>query len=153
MIVALAFVPDQEIVKMMENLMDYFLNINVDIKLINFLIWFDENYVKFNSYKGKDEKGDVYFYWSVYFNVMNNYPKTSNSIEGWHRSLNNDITHKHPSIYELMERLLKEQNRVEIDILQSLFDHSVDYIEDNSFKKTCKILKSLVMLIFWSKLH
>jgi hypothetical protein len=51
MIVALSFVPDIFILKEYQDILDYFLNSNVDSCLIDVLFWFEKNFLKILVYK------------------------------------------------------------------------------------------------------
>jgi hypothetical protein len=82
------------------------------------------------NYKSIDKNGQVYYSWSVHKNVLNKLPKTSNSIEGWHRALNAKITHKNPSLVELIQELKAIQNVTEIQILRSLYEEAKSYNAD-----------------------
>jgi hypothetical protein len=46
--------------------------------------------------------------------------KTSNSIEGWHRSLNAVVSKKNPSLVELFQKLQMMQNNTELSIFTKL---------------------------------
>jgi hypothetical protein len=134
MIISLALVPDKFIKTEYENLLNYFLNTNADIYLIEFLFWFEKQCIDNLMYKGIIGSKS-YCLWSVYENCLLNKAKTSNSLEGWHRILNERIIHKHPSIFQLFSELQIEQNNVEVKILQNL------YGEDNV--NNCNIGKIL----------
>ncbi|KAG0438853.1 hypothetical protein DMUE_2842 [Dictyocoela muelleri] len=59
--------------------------------------------------------------------IMNDVPKTINYLEGWHRSLNNNFIHSHPSIYEFGEELKKQHASVEHKInMLFLYDNKYD---------------------------
>jgi hypothetical protein len=105
MIVALAFVPCKFVSKECANLLAYFLNAGVEDCLINFLMDFETMYISNNKFKVGIDGGDFYFIWSVYFNIIDDIFKMSNSLEGWHRSLNDRISKKNPSIVELVQEL------------------------------------------------
>lgn len=94
MIVALAFVPDEKIVNEFEKLVDYFLNIGVDEEIVNLLMWFQDNYIKNSVYLVGNDEEKNYYSWNVHFNILKKWPKTSNSLEGWHRSLNSIVSKK-----------------------------------------------------------
>jgi hypothetical protein len=137
MIVALAFVPDKNIPREVENLLDFFLNTNVEEYIVDLLVWFEEIYVKNTTYKFEKD-GMKYYTWSIYKNVVDKVQKTSNSIEGWHRSLKKNVNKKNPSLVELFKTLQFVQNNVELSILQSLFIDNVDEYEScDEIFKTC----------------
>lgn len=40
----------------------------------------------------------------VFFNVLNDFPKTSNTLEGWHRIFKELVSNKHPILFEILEK-------------------------------------------------
>lgn len=54
--------------------------------------------------------------WNVHDRVLNDLPRTNNSVEGWHRAFQQTLDCHHPSVYKLVDQFLKEQNRVEIQL-------------------------------------
>ena len=87
------------------------------------MFYFEENYIKKKNFKQKHENGEIYFTWSIYMNVMNDIVRTSNSFEGWHRSIKDRINHKNPGVDELVALLKDIQNITEIYILISLYGY------------------------------
>ena len=47
---------------------------------------------------------------------MQNLPLSNNVVEGWHRTFNNRVSIKYPSITRLVKCILRKQARFEIDI-------------------------------------
>ncbi|CAF4165667.1 unnamed protein product [Rotaria sordida] len=54
--------------------------------------------------------------WNVYDRVLQDLPRSNNSIEGWHRAFNNRVSMKHPTITKLAKCILREQANFEMDI-------------------------------------
>lgn len=53
------------------------------------------------------------------FDAMNaNLTRTNNNIEGWHRGFNTILKRKHPSIWDCIDALQKEQSRNELVLEQ-----------------------------------
>jgi hypothetical protein len=52
----------------------------------------------------------------MYDRVVQDLPRSNNSIEGWHHAFNNRVSIKHPSITKLAKCISREQSRFEIDI-------------------------------------
>jgi hypothetical protein len=63
--------------------------------------------------------------WSEFENVINDRPKTSNSLEGWHRSLNSLVNQKSPSFLKIFQTFQIEQNFNESKLLQSLYANDI----------------------------
>lgn len=50
--------------------------------------------------------------WNVYNNVINDEPRTNNSLESWHKQFASDI-HSHPDINKLLNKFREEQKSME----------------------------------------
>lgn len=46
-------------------------------------------------------------------------PRTNNSIEGWHNSINNLFSCQHPKIFTFLDKIIKEQNDQDMKIIQA----------------------------------
>lgn len=57
----------------------------------------------------------------MYENTTKKQPRTSNNLEGWHGSLNENVSYKNSSLVELIQLLQTEQNIGEIGLTQSLY--------------------------------
>ena len=47
--------------------------------------------------------------WNVHERVVEDFPRTNNSLEGWHRSFDRRVAITHPTLCRLADRLRKEQ--------------------------------------------
>ena len=54
--------------------------------------------------------------WNVRDRVIENLPRTNNSVEAWHRSFQQTIDGEHPSVYKLVEQFRREQDHYELKI-------------------------------------
>jgi hypothetical protein len=54
--------------------------------------------------------------WNMYDRVVQDLPRSNNSIEGWHQAFNHRVSIKHPSIIKLTKCIIREQSRFEVDI-------------------------------------
>lgn len=54
--------------------------------------------------------------WNVYERVVQDLPRSNNSIEGWHRAFNCRVSIKHPSVTKLAKCIVREQTKFEFDI-------------------------------------
>jgi hypothetical protein len=137
MIIALCFVPDYCVEKDFCILLEYFLNTNTDKYVVDFLFWFENNYICNNSYIKIDKLGVKYFIWSFFSNVVSKKVKTSNSLEGWHRSLNAQVSCKNPNFFEVFKILQCEQNILEVKLLQNLYTSNYDCALESKLFKVC----------------
>ena len=58
----------------------------------------------------------VLFIGNVLITVLLNVRRTNNSVEGWHRGFNQLIASSHPTIWEFIDHLKKEQSLNEMKI-------------------------------------
>ena len=136
MICALAFVDNSNMEKAFECLVDFFLNTKVDQSILHLLFWVEENFLKNTTFKYKYGEEQRYIF-SVYYNVINDFPRTQNSIEGWHRSLNARTNNKNQSLFNLFKELQNQQNSTDIKITQSLYINVCPITEVNDLKEIC----------------
>ena len=150
LILALAFIPVYELEVYVSRLKDYYLRESAPEFIFPLLEWF---YCNFISNASKNHRP---IFWSVYDRVMNKKPRTTNSLEGYHRHLNNICETKHPSISSLVKELRNEQfltsqfiltshvkfytkpENVEIDEIEEIVRHFNDYYD-------IEFLKAIVM--------
>ena len=81
--------------------------------------------------------------WNMYSRVLDDLPKTNNSVEAWHRGFETEVGAHHPNIWRFIKCLQKEQSFNEVRIEQY-----VAGIEPESprkrYRDSAKRLKSLV---------
>ncbi|KAF7699640.1 hypothetical protein CDIK_1097, partial [Cucumispora dikerogammari] len=85
-----------------------FIRKNEQIK--QFITYFQQTYI------GETDNSGVYVLplfkkelWSVYNRTINSIPRTTNSVEAWHKSLNSRINHAHPNIAMFINVIQKEE--------------------------------------------
>jgi len=118
MLVALAFLPPDEIIPAFIELSSSFPNVGLPI-----IKYFDENYVRgketitrsSTSYSGPRFNPKI---WSVYENNLEGLPRTSNNVESWHNRFSNLIGRKHPHIVFFIHHLYDKNNSVEALCIQ-----------------------------------
>jgi hypothetical protein len=54
--------------------------------------------------------------WNVYDRVVRDLPRSSNSIEWWHRAFSTPVSIKHPTVTKLSKCIMREQTKFEMDI-------------------------------------
>jgi hypothetical protein len=112
----LAFVPSSQI--HLEYLKLKTCTIEVDKfetqKLILFFEYFERNFVGYISSKSEELQKPLYNhgFWSVYTNIINSIPRTTCTIESWHRNLNSNCTRAHPNIAKFVELIQTEDEVV-----------------------------------------
>ncbi|KAG0438006.1 hypothetical protein DMUE_3358 [Dictyocoela muelleri] len=111
MILSLAYVPLEDIKFEIQKLDNFFNNNSISEMS---LIWKDFKSVYCRDVEIYDEKPRNIFavtFWSVYNRIINNVPITTNCLEGWHRSLNNNFIKAHPSLLEFGIELKKNTHQ------------------------------------------
>ena len=58
--------------------------------------------------------------WSVYDRVVNNLPRTTNAVEGWHNAFARSVGQSHANIWTFIDMLKKEHVHVHLTITQHL---------------------------------
>ncbi|KAG0434805.1 hypothetical protein DMUE_5020 [Dictyocoela muelleri] len=147
MILALAFVPKNKLPYEISKIENYILK-NDDLNDI-LILWndFKKNYCQ--DVFDFEKKNSIFSsdFWSVVSRIKANIPKTTNGLEGWHRSLNNNFLNPHPNIYELGEELKKQHASVE-NKLNKLFIIGKEEIYDND-----ELLKEMINMIHFQEFN
>ena len=81
--------------------------------------------------------------WNVQERVLDNLPRTNNSLEGWHRAFDQRVRVTHPTYRRLVATLRKEQATNELLIAQVLAGFDVTLIR-KSYAAVNDKLKNLV---------
>jgi hypothetical protein len=55
---------------------------------------------------------------SSYERVLKNIPRTTNTVEAWHRSINKDCQISHPNIARFIEMLKRQEEETRFNIIQ-----------------------------------
>ena len=79
--------------------------------------------------------------WNVTKRVLENLPRSNNSIESWHKAMSQDIN-SHPKINKFISHLIKEQHLMEICYEQ--IKHGVVFQRDKREIKKDEALLSLI---------
>lgn len=130
LIMALSFVPYQYIETQAKFLMEYFVRENVFKEAIEVLNWFTINFIDKETCLPNHHPE----FWSVYKRTLNKQPRTTNSLEGYHRHLNSVCEVSNPTLLSLGKELIKENFLVK----KSLNDSHYLY-----FTKTKKLQNEL----------
>lgn len=113
MILALSFVPPNEVTIIAARLKAYLVT-EKSVNVLRLFEWFQENYLHMES------NNKSIFFWNVYERVKKGIPRTSNSIEGYHRHLNSLVQTKQSSFLLIVRKLIDEQTVTEQKLLMSL---------------------------------
>ncbi|CAG8456651.1 11276_t:CDS:1 [Dentiscutata heterogama] len=115
---ALAFLPPEEIPSAFDEL-----KLHIPPEASRIVQWFEETYVygrvRHVYRNGNISRSEPLFpptFWSVTNNIESAYPRTQNSVEGWHRRWDTLVGCAHAGIFKIIKEIQKEQNKVEHEI-------------------------------------
>lgn len=157
---ALAFVPERRIVEYFNILSD---SVPVDSpqEVFDFVEYVADTYIGREIYERADaeEQGDMVIrlrrnprwkdpkilpqWWSVYERVLNDEPRTTNMLEGWHRRFGELVAKYHPYIYDFIGCLRSEQSRTDTVIGKLLMGNAPQGMRKAEKDKTAR-LKNIV---------
>ncbi|CAF4857054.1 unnamed protein product [Rotaria socialis] len=91
----------------------------------NIVEYFEKTWIGQRKKRGTGRKKPIFNYelWNVYERVINNLPRSNNSVEAWHCAFANRVSMAHPSTAKLADKIRREQSKFEIDIQQMLQGH------------------------------
>ena len=115
MIPALAFVPQHDVINAFEILQEH-----LPSEADPIIDYFEDVYV---GRVRRNRRGSPSFpisMWNMYDRVLEDLPRTNNSLEGWHNRLQSNISACHPNIWKFLQVLKKEQALNEVIINQML---------------------------------
>lgn len=111
MLLALSFVPVADVINAFEQLTD-----ECPDEFQPLVDYWEDNYI---GRKRRTHRANPRFsltIWNVYDRVVNDLPRTNNSVEAWHRCFQQTLDCQHPSVFKLIEQFRKEQDHVEIQL-------------------------------------
>lgn len=118
LILALAFAPEKNIVLLSDLLYNYFERENVDKNIFIMFNWFKEHFVGTLNFTNHHPK-----FWSVYERMLVGICRTTNSIEGYNRHLNNICNLNNPTVISLGLELVKEHDLNNKKLNDSFYDY------------------------------
>ena len=116
---ALAFVPTHRVTEVFQELMAT-LDDDTDDVLSDFLTYFEATWIGVVQRGRRRRPLFAISLWNVHSRVVQDLPRTNNSIEGWHHSFDLRVSITHPTIRRLSSKLVKEQASNELLLEQVL---------------------------------
>ena len=107
-LVALSFVPEEDILDIFNNLADSFPPLD---RVDELLAYFELTYIQGRDRGQGRERGPPRYppsVWNHFSAPRNNIPRTTNAVEGYHNGLNSLFLSQHPSVWKLMDGLNKD---------------------------------------------
>ncbi|XP_066948591.1 uncharacterized protein [Macrobrachium rosenbergii] len=82
--------------------------------------------------------------WNVYQAVLEDLPKTNNSVEGWHRGFEAQLASYHPNIWKFVECIKREQTLSNAKIEQYLAGKEPP-LKKRKYRDSAKRIKRIVL--------
>jgi hypothetical protein len=117
-LMALAFVPEADVIDKFEELMASPFFIENEDLLRPFTDYFEDTWIGRLSRRGRRPPEFSLALWNQYLGTLEDLPKTNNSVEGWHNSFSSLLSANHPTIWKFIDALKKEQSLNELKIVQ-----------------------------------
>lgn len=137
---ALAFLPIDDVIDGFLELID---EVDLPAELVSY---FEATYIGEERGRGGYRRRLVPNFaipsWNVHQRTTNDLPRTNNSVEAWHNTIQNAITCKHPTIWKLIDAIKKEEAlalKKKID-----FDRGIDVILRHKYKDVNKRLQNAI---------
>ena len=115
MLPALAFVPPNDVSEAFESLQEV-----MPAEADSIVDYVEDNYVGRRLRLNRRAPRFPVTMWSMHDRVVDDLPRTNNSLEGWHNHLQSNITAFHPNIWKFLDVLKSEQALTAVTINQML---------------------------------
>ncbi|XP_024889570.1 uncharacterized protein LOC112465968 [Temnothorax curvispinosus] len=146
MLVALAFVPVDDVINAFETLTqsEYFSEDNESVESV--LGYFETTWIgSLDRRKRRRSPCFPIYMWNCYDAVVNDLLRTNNAVEGWHRAFNERVRISHASINKFINVLKSEQSTLELLIAQSRAGRKVQNKKRKKYADYDKRLKNVVL--------
>lgn len=121
MLVALAFVPLENVVPAYFHLLSTAFYTENAANLEEFLNYFSHTWI--GVYSGNNQVSPPLFrrdVWNCFSRIQTNLPLTNNQIEGWHHGLNRMVNSSHPSIWTFIDKIREQTSLSDLELNQVL---------------------------------
>ncbi|XP_066963162.1 uncharacterized protein [Macrobrachium rosenbergii] len=119
MIPALAFVSPDTVIEEFETLQE-----TLPPETDPVIDYFEDTYISRKRRHARRTPRFPVSTWNMYDLVVDDIPRTNNSLEGWHDHMQASITSFHPNIWKCLEVLKREQALTSVTISQMLAGHT-----------------------------
>ncbi|XP_021952041.1 uncharacterized protein LOC110848975 [Folsomia candida] len=121
-LVALAFVPPEDVISTFEMLMSEEFFIHNEVLLQEFLAYFEKTWLGPRNPRGIARLAPLFAIplWNCCHSVLEDLPKTNNSCEGFNSGFSTLLGASHPTIYKLIDGLKEQQVLTELSMNQRI---------------------------------
>ena len=123
MISAVAFLPPNDVINGFDDLCVEIRNLyNGDVD--DLLEYFEDTYIgRFRRNAPRRPPMFSIDLWNMFHRSDDEFPRTNNSVEGWHRVFQGHLSSCHPNFWKFLGILQKEESIIRVSILQHLGGH------------------------------
>ena len=132
MLVALAFVPEPDVINAFEAVSEDF---PLDTQAV--IDYFEDTYIG-RLRRGGHRRVPLFELGlsNMYIQTLDDLPRTNNAVEGWHRSFQANVGTYHPNFWKFIDILKHEQNLTQVNIAQARASHQPEpqhrrYLDSN----------------------
>lgn len=111
MMLSLSFVPVSDVPAAFEDLVD-----DCPPLMVPLTEYWEDTYIGRQRRGRRANPRYALHLWNMRDRVIDNLPRTNNSVEAWHRSFQQTVDCHHPSVYKLVEHFRQEQSHYELKI-------------------------------------
>ena len=99
-----------------------FLCANLRDEYQEILDYIEDNYISRVRGTSRREATFSINFWNMVVRVKNGTHRTNNNVEAWHRKLNCAFQAAHPTLWLFLDKLIKEENILYLDIINAMSD-------------------------------
>ena len=150
MILSLPFFPINEVNTTFNEIQNLNSETIENINLQNFLAYFKKTFISETNQDEEQTSSYRISFWSCFDRVLNEIPRTTNVLEAWHRSLNQNFNIAHPNIVQFIKILGESEERDRVYICQVKSGRNLE-ISNYNLSKDKKIKVILKNHMYLSK--
>jgi len=143
-LVALAFVPPEEVVLSFEELMEDEFFVQNEALLLDFIGYFERTWLGPFNLRRTERIAPIFSItlWNCFHSVLEELPKTNNNCEGFHNALASLLGASHPTIYKLVDGLKDKQTLTQLKMNQ--FNAGTVPPPNKKYQRAAKQLQAIV---------
>jgi hypothetical protein len=127
MMASLSILPEEDVEKAWNELLDsefYSLNEEILTPLTNY---FEDTWI--GRLDRRNRRKSALFpvsLWNCFKYILENIPRTNNSVEGWHNSIASSLNACHPTIWKCIDLFKKKESLVRLQVEQLIAGNTMD---------------------------